>query len=178
MDFITQNWEGIVALLAMLATMVSSYFAYRTFHLQRIHNVKSVRPILLIGQWDYENKIIIDLRNQGPGVGIVKNVRVYKNDNDVKTCIFHWLPERLPGDMNYKEYWTGYKDFAIKAGEIFKLIELLIDTSKPDEIATREAIRGILRQLTIEVDYEDIYENKMTKLIKPLTLFARTDHEN
>ena len=58
MNFITQHWEGIVALLAMLATAVSSYFAYRTFHLQRIRNVKSVRPILLVGQWDYENRVL------------------------------------------------------------------------------------------------------------------------
>ncbi|GAB3573872.1 hypothetical protein GCM10027578_35590 [Spirosoma luteolum] len=178
MVFLKENWEGIVALLAMLATAVSSYFTYKTFNLQRIHNTKSVRPILHIGQWDYENRITVDLRNQGPGVGIVKNIRVCKNDTDVKTCIFHWLPEKLPGDMNYKEYWTGYKDFTIKAGEICKLIELPIDTTKPEEVTARETIRGILRQLTIEIDYEDIYDNKIPKLTKSLILFARTDHEN
>lgn len=178
MNFITQYWEGIVALLAMLATTVSSYFAYKTFHLQRIHNIKSVKPILHIGQWDYENRIIVDLRNQGSGIAIVKNIRVYKNDTDIKTCIFHWLPSKLPGDMNYKEYWTGYKDFAIKAGEICKLIELTINIDKIEEINARETIRGILRQLTVEIDYEDIYDNKMPKHIKPLTVFARTDHEN
>lgn len=30
--------------------------------------------------------------------------------------------------MNYKEYFTPYKDFDIKAGEIIKLVELPIDT--------------------------------------------------
>jgi hypothetical protein len=178
MNFIKDHWEGIVALLAMLATAFSSYFAFITFKLQRTHNTKSVRPILHIGQWDYENLIVVDLRNQGPGVGIVKNVRVFKNDTDIKTCIFHWLPTKLPDTMNYKEYWTGYKDFAIKAGEIIKLLELPIDTKNANELTARENVRAILRQLTIEIEYEDIYENKFDNVKKPLSLFARTDHEN
>jgi hypothetical protein len=178
MNYLTAHWEGIVALLAMLATAFSSYFAYKTFQLQRIHNIKSVRPILAIAQWDYENNLIIDLRNQGPGVAIVKNVRVFKNDTDVKTCIYHWLPNKLPADMNYKEYWTAYKNFAVKAGEVIELLKLPVDTKAGEQIKMRETIRGLLRQLTIDIEYEDIYGNKMEKVICPLKLFARDDNEN
>lgn len=178
MEFLIDNWQGLVALFAMLATAFSSYWVFQTFKLQRTHNIKSVRPILHVGQWDYENRLIIDLRNQGPGVGIVKNVKVYTNDTDVKTCIYHWLPKKLIDGMNYKEYWTGYKDFAIKAGEICKLLELPVDHANPEQVIVRENIRAILRQLTIEIDYEDIYGNKIDKIVKPLTLFARTDNEN
>lgn len=178
MDFMLNNWAGIVASLAMIGTIVSSFFAYRTFQLQRIHNIKSVKPILHIGQWDYEQNIRVDLRNQGSGIGIIKNIDVYKNPNEIKTCIFHWLPDKLPGTMNYKEYWTLHKDIAIKAGDIFTLIELPINVHLEEHVEQREKIRSILGQLTVEVEYEDIYGNPMDKLVKKLYLFLRTDNEN
>ncbi|CAN5799784.1 hypothetical protein BH11BAC3_BH11BAC3_12180 [soil metagenome] len=80
--------------------------------------------------------------------------------------------------MNYKEYWTGYKNFVVQSGQTIQLVEIPVDTSKPEQIETRENIRAILRQLTIKIEYEDIYGNKMKHNEAELFLFSRIDNEN
>jgi hypothetical protein len=178
MDFITKNWEGIVALFALLTSAISTIIAFYTFRLQRTHNIKSVRPILHIGQWDYENNIYVTLVNLGVGLAIVKNVCVTNKVDETKNCLYDWLPKKLAGDMNYKEYWTGFKSFVVQPGQVIKLIEIPVDTSKEYQIQEREKIRSILRQLTIKVTYKDIYENEMTMCEMELFHFSRTDNEN
>jgi len=80
--------------------------------------------------------------------------------------------------MNYKEYWTGYKNFVIQPGQVIKLIEIPVDTEIETERKQREVIRSILRQLTVKIAYEDIYENVMDDKNMELHHFSRTDNEN
>lgn len=63
MEIIKENWEAIVAVLALITAGWSTIISSRTFKLQREHNIKSVKPILQVGQWDYENMLCVDLRN-------------------------------------------------------------------------------------------------------------------
>jgi len=172
------DWGSFIAILALLSSIVSVIISFYTFQLQRKHNIKSVKPIIHVGQWDYENRLIVTLKNVGAGIAIVKQMTVYNSKNETKTCIYEWLPVKLPGDMNYKEYWTPYSEFVVQASEIIKLIELPIDTTKQTQIETREKIRRILGQLTVEVVYEDIYENKMPTKKMQLKHFLRLDNIN
>ena len=178
MDFIKEYWEGLVALLALIVSVSSTFIAYYTFKLQRTHNIKSVKPILHIGQWDYENRIFVTLKNVGYGIAVVKKMTIYNAKGEGKTSIYDWLPKKLPGGMNYKEYWTPYTEFVVQAGETIKLIEILVDTSKSKEIKEREKLRKILGQLTVEVVYQDVYENEMPIKKLQLTHFLRLDNEN
>lgn len=178
MDFITKHWEGIVAILALFTSAISTLIAFYTFRLQRTHNIKSVRPILHIGQWDYENNIYVTLVNLGMGIAVIKKVSVTNKVDDAKNCIYDWLPKKLSGEMNYKEYWTGYKNFVVQPGQVIKLIEIPVDTSKEYQKQEREKIRSILRQLTVTIAYEDLYENEMTLCQMELFHFSRNDNEN
>ena len=178
MEFIEKYWEGIIAGLALITSAWSSWISHKTFKLQRTHNIKSVVPILQIGQWYYENKLCIDLRNSGSGIAMVKKISVSNKKDESKTCIYDWLPKKLNGDMNYREYWTGYKNFVIQPGHIIKLIEIPVDTDKENEKKQREEIRAILRQLTVQIQYTDIYDNRMKDKNMELYHFSRTDHEN
>jgi hypothetical protein len=178
MKVITDHWEGFIALLALLTSIVSAIISFYTFRLQRTHDIKSVKPILHIGQWDYENRLFVTLKNVGPGIAIVKKMSIYNSKGESKTCIYDWLPSKLPGDMNYKEYWTPYTEFVVQASEIIKLIEIPVDTLKPKQIEVRENLRRIIGQLTVEVIYEDIYENAMPIKKMQLSHFLRLDNEN
>lgn len=177
-DFIAKYWEGLIALLALSVSISSTAIAYYTFKLQRTHNVKSVKPILHIGQWDYENRIFVTLKNVGYGIALVKKMNIYNTKGEQKTCIYDWLPKSLPGQMNYKEYWTPYTEFVVQSGETIKLIEIPIDILKPKQIKMREKLRKILGQLTVEVLYQDVYENPMPIKKMQLTHFLRLDNEN
>jgi hypothetical protein len=178
MELIKQYWEGIVASLALLTSAWSAWVSYRTFRLQREHNIKSVKPILQIGQWDYENNLCVDLRNSGSGIAMVNSMAAVNKTDISKNCIYDWLPAKLTGAMNYKEYWTGYKNFVLQPGQVIKLVEVPINTSVSEQKKQREEIRALLRQLTIKVNYEDIYGNKMEDKKIELHHFSRTDHEN
>ncbi|MFA6056691.1 MAG: hypothetical protein WC756_00725 [Taibaiella sp.] len=178
MELIKQYWEGIIAGLALLTSLWSALISFKTFKLQREHNIKSVKPILQIGQWDYENNLCVDLRNSGSGIAIVTMASAVNKTDVSKNCIYDWLPKKLIGNMNYKEYWTAYKSFVLQPGQIIKLIEIPIDTSIDEQKWQREEIRSTLRQLTIKVSYEDIYGNKMEDKKSELYHFSRTDNEN
>ena len=78
--------------------------------------------------------------------------------------------------MNYREYWTGYKNFVIQPEQIIKLIEIPVDTDKENEKVQREAIRAILRQLTVQIQYTDIYDNRMKDKNMELYHFSRTQN--
>jgi len=80
--------------------------------------------------------------------------------------------------MNYKEYWTGFKNFAVQSGQVIKLIKIPVDTNKSYQIEERERIRSILTQLTVTVSYQDIYENDMSDKKMELYHFSRTENEN
>ena len=178
MELIKQYWEGIIAGLALLTSAWSAWISYRTFRLQREHNIKSVKPILQIGQWDYENNLCVDLRNSGSGIAMVTSASAVNKTEVSKNCIYDWLPKKLAGTMNYKEYWTGYKNFVLQPGQVIKLIEIPVDTKVDEQKKQREEIRSLLRQLTIKVSYEDIYGNKMEDKKIELYHFSRTDNEN
>jgi hypothetical protein len=178
MEIIKENWEAIVAILALITAGWSTIISSRTFKLQREHNIKSVKPILQVGQWDYENMLCVDLRNSGSGIAVVKTILVQNKTDDTKNCIYDWLPKKLNGNMNYKEYWTGYKNFVIQPSQVIKLIEIPVDTEIETERKQREVIRSILRQLTVKITYEDIYENVMDDKNMELHHFSRTDNEN
>lgn len=178
MDFLKNNWEAIVAIIALLTSVVSTIISFYTFKLQRTHNIKSVTPIVHVGQWDYENVLFVTLVNLGSGLAMVKKIHVRNKTDDSKKCIYDWLPKKLGDGMNYKEYWTAYKDFVIQPGQTIKLVEIPVDTTKTEQVEKREQIRAILRQLTVCIDYEDIYGNKMPKKEMELFHFSRTDNEN
>jgi hypothetical protein len=178
MEFIKNNWEGIIALCAMVTSVFATVITFGSFRVQRKHNILSVKPLLHIAQFDYENCIKIIISNNGVGPAIVKSINVRKNEHEVKTSIFHWLPEKLPGKMNYKEYLTAYKDFVIKSGATGIMLEVPINPNKDEQITAKENIRAILRNLTVNVEYEDIYQNKMDTYSLKLNLYSRNDHIN
>ena len=178
MQFITEHWEGIIALLALMISIVTTIISFYTFKLQRTHNIKSVTPIIHIGQWDYENRLFVTLKNVGVGIAVVKKMTIYNKKGESKTCIYDWLPNKLAGGMNYKEYWTPYSEFVVQPCQVNKLIEIPSDTSKHDQIEVREKLRRILGQLTVEVIYQDIYETVMPTKRLELFHFLRFDNEN
>ena len=161
----------------MIVAAVSTYYAYLTFKTQREHNIKSVRPILHVGQYDYENRLRVDLVNQGLGPAQIRSIVVQKGMAE-KTAILHWLPTKLPNGMNYKEYLTSHKNWTLRAGERVEMIEIPCDHTIPKQREVREELRKELCQLTVRIEYEDLYGNKMPALSSMLSLFSRPDNEN
>ena len=62
--------------------------------------------------------------------------------------------------------------------EMIKLIEIPINITLEEEVKTRETLRRTLGQLTVKVNYQDIYDTKMPLKEIELFHFLRTDNVN
>lgn len=165
----------IIALLISIGGTIISYFTYRT---QRLHNIKSVKPIIHIGQWDYENNLHVTLQNVGPGLAVVSKMAVSNAYGESKSNLYAWLPPILKDGVNYKEYWTPYQSFVVQPGQVIKLVEIPLDSSNPRQVTVRDRLRAIIGQLIVKVEYTDIYDTVMPIKEMALTHFLRNDNIN
>ncbi len=177
-EFISKYWEAIVAVLALITSVGGLLVAFKTSRDQQIHNIKMIKPILHVDQWDYENNLKVDLRNNGIGPAVVNKLYVKHKNGKVKNALYYFLPDRLPGNMNYKEYWTGYENFVVKPDTICDLIVIPVDIKSEKQIKEREKLRKKIGKLTVVIEYSDINGNRMPKYERELWVFQRTDNVN
>lgn len=177
-EFLTKYWEAIVALCALVVSVFATVISWRGLRIQQAHNETSLRPIIFIEPYDYEDCILVKIKNEGLAPAIVKNLYVQDSLNMSKASIFNWLPKVLPGDMDYREYWTRNKDFVLRSGSIDHMLEIRVDTNQPEQVGARENIRAILSDLIVYIEYEDVYKKAMPTYSRELRLFGRSDHIN
>ena len=166
----------LISLFALIVSGLALFISYLTYKIQRLHNIKSLRPYIVIHPYDYEDRIKIELKNQGMGVAIIKEISVLKLDES-KPNIFKWLPEKLPDNMNYEDYFIGQPEFAVSPDLSLNLLEISFDKSIAKQIKVRNDIRKILGELSIQIQFTDVYDNNFT-FNKDLTFFNRTDNVN
>jgi hypothetical protein len=80
--------------------------------------------------------------------------------------------------LTYKEYWTPDRDFVVQPAEVIYLVKIPIDDGKPEQIEVREMLRAKISKLLVQLEYEDIYENKMPLYKRDLEFFSRKDNVN
>ncbi|RWZ88170.1 MAG: hypothetical protein EO766_09265 [Hydrotalea sp. AMD] len=158
----------IVAWLSFILTIV-------TIFQTRKHNRNSLKPIINVNPFDYSNCILIELVNEGVGSAIIKKITVEKNDYEKKQNVYSWMPD-LPEGISYQNYLTRDRDIPMQAGKVIKVIEIKNDVFKDTQRKFREEMRGVLRQLTIKIEYTDVYESKFPIYTRKLDLYARTDN--
>src|SRR5262249_4781364 len=143
-------------------SLASVIISTMTYSIQRTHNMKSVKPILHVGLWDYESKLAITLKNCGSGVAIVTHYSVYrKADGSTLNNLYVCLPPKLKAGVNYSEYWTPNSDFVVQPSQIIDLIRIPIDVKVPEQIEERQRLRMMISDLVVNIEYLDIYDNKM-----------------
>lgn len=140
---------------------------------------------------DFENRIYVGIENSGLGPLTIKGFRVYNSMKEFKDKLIDYMPE-LPNNYAWSNFFGNPVGYVLKEGKIVTLIEiearnLSIDNTDlaGDEqflpegafilafSSTRNQIRHALSDLTIEIEYEDIYENKMPIVKRKLDWFSR-----
>ena len=71
-EFLATYWEAIVALCALVVSVVATVISWRGLEIPRAHNETSFRPIIFIEPYDYENCILVKIKNEGLGPAIVR----------------------------------------------------------------------------------------------------------
>lgn len=163
--------DVFISLLSLGVAVLSMAFGIIALLIQRSHNKKSVMPLGFISLADYENRLCIKVTNNGTGPMIIEKVSTFqtKNKSNAMEYPVDWF-------ANMKIVWSTYRksleNFTIAANSHSELLEYVVNEHNENPEELRNQIRGILSELTICVEYKDIY-GKRYVMKRELNWFAR-----
>jgi hypothetical protein len=140
----------VLSVLALLATFYQAY-------LQRVHNEKSVKPLIQINVKDQDRLIYVHIQNNGLGPFIIEKLIFTKNKKDhcsIEDCLNldpnSYQQNTISNTVNKVILPGNYHDvFSIR----FK------EGDTPEEI---NDVRLQLSVLRVKAEGRDIYDNRIT----------------
>lgn len=171
--------EYIMSALALIISIASLWS-------QRRHNINSVRPIGVIDCFDAEDNIYVKIENAGTGPLLFTKLEVSNSKGKIEPNIINHMPLHPP-EILWRDFLLSVDDVVLAPGDEVTLIQLSIDNVAigVDEAAGgavlqeiifapfRKDVRAALAELTVTIQYVDIYD-KSFKTIKKLNyLFGR-----
>ena len=161
----------LVALFALWVSVYSNRTARKSLEIQHRHNVLSVRPIPEITIADYENSLRVRLRNNGMGTLIVEN-SWFETSERWESALVYMMP-RLPPNRPWNHFTSDIAGRTIQPGKYLHLLELTKNENELEFGKTRDLVRASLKDITITVQYTDVYETHFPYYIKNLSWFGR-----
>jgi hypothetical protein len=174
-SFLTANHDlvaAVTAVAALLVSTVSIILAVFNMTTQRTHNRKSLMPIAHVRLGDYENRLFVQLHNDGIGPMLIDNIVVSKSRGwSKKQSSFTGLVPALPPGILWTTFVTDLSGRALSAGKDIVILLLEGDPSDQKFLAARQSVRQALADLRIAVRYRDIYGHKMPPARRDLDWF-------
>lgn len=177
-DYLNGTFMPIIALTGVLVTLFLGIISDNRNDTNLKIEQQKQRPLLHIGYFDGESKILIYIKNKGRGPLIITNYFLFNmTDNTQVNSIFDILPPLL---INYNNYSTILNNYVLSVDEEMELLSLeLTEEDLCDEEITKifdagkEQIRAMISKYKIIVEYNDVYGNKMPKYERSLEWFGR-----
>jgi hypothetical protein len=163
--------NAIAAVASALTALIALFVSLWALHIQRRHNVLSIRPIPEVTVADYENSVRVKLRNNGSGPMIVEALEVF-NGSDVKGSVIEWMPT-LPQNRPWNHFSMALERRTIQPDGVVPLLELTEGEGEPLFSKCRDLARLELSKLRVVVHYTDIYASNLPPYKKSLAWFAR-----
>lgn len=161
----------IIALAAFIISVVSLYVSHAALKIQRRHNILSVKPIPMVSVADYEDRLTVKILNNGSGPLIIKSVQV-KKELQVHESLVDCMPS-LPDGMYWATFVGPVKNRSLLPGNEIKLLELTGNHTKSEFKKVRDECRAALCQLTVVLEYTDVYGSAFEVHDKQLSWFGR-----
>jgi hypothetical protein len=172
--------ETIVAICALVVSIVSIFISIRSLSIQRTYNEKSVRPIAHLTNDDYENEISVELRNVGVGPLIIKELKVQSQNGKELTNLIDFVDLNLPDGLMWTNFVKQTTNRAIAIGDKICLLSINFDNVEyPDKDSARQIprfrsdLRKLLGDLTVTVKYTGIYEKDILVYTRTLDWYKR-----
>lgn len=171
------NSQEVIAISAVTISITSLIVSVLALHIQRVHNKKSVKPIGQITIGDYEEEIYVRIDNNGVGPLIIS-----KFEAAYLTLVKSNLIELIPEDLNQKIEWSSFvqeiEKKVIPSGERMILLKAKHGGDKDaSKITVHDQywseLRRVLADITIKINYTDIYDSKPEEITRNLTFFNR-----
>lgn len=173
------DWmQIIISVSSILTSIIAIIISITTYRSQVQHNKNSVKPILNIILGDYENDLYVRIDNNGVGPAIIKNVSC-SNRRDEKNCLIKLIPREV-------RVTTPHADAIVSLFPLTDFVEdisgrtiapekhiVLLELLEPDS-KKRIALRTVLKEITIHIEYTDIYRKETFVVERELSFFGRT----
>jgi hypothetical protein len=159
------DWGVIIGLIALVFTAIS-------LQVQRKHNRLSVKPIAIISVGDFEDELAVHLQNKGTGPLIIKSLSFSDQNGRTEKAIINFFGSDYK-NIVWSMFIADIDGWSILPSETKTLIMFKGDSANKEFIHNRDRIRKVLAQIRVEVLYQDIYGNNMSKKTRKLDWFAR-----
>jgi hypothetical protein len=174
LNFIQENADTIIALCALLVSVVSILLGYFSLKSQQKHDRLSVKPIGKISYITSANSAEIEIRNDGTGPMLVSNIKVYENKVILKSNLRDVLPI-----LQTKDDWINMgTQFTIGAGDQKTLLKIFADPQPPGFEEYLQQVFAALEKITLEVEYFDIYDQYIGTLKREVFQRPRESDQN
>jgi hypothetical protein len=138
-SFLTANHDLVAAITAVAALVVSTisiFLAIFNMTTQRTHNRKSLMPIAHVRLGDYENRLFVELHNDGIGPMLIDTIAVSKSRGwSKKHASFSGLVPALPPGILWSTFVTDLSGRALSAGKDIVILLLEGDASDQNFLA-------------------------------------------
>lgn len=168
------NADTITAICALGVSIIVMLLALWSGLEHRKYMRLSVRPIAAVFKSDFENRIAVYLENKGLGPMLVKTLKVKDKKGITHDRILAFMPE-LRNGITWSNFHGSVDGSTLQSGKKVELILLKGDINNTDFQEARDAVRRCLKNLTVKVEYEDIYGLRMKLLEERLDWFGRRD---
>lgn len=150
--------QPIIALCALIISIVSLFLAFRTSYQNRMHDRLSVRPLAYVLPKDYEHNIAVIIQNKGTGPLITKQMSFNDKKGEIKKYLIDFMPNLMEG-----YYWTTFskvQKIVLRPSEEKILLEFSGEISDKNFVRQRDKIRKALSDIEINMTYTSIYNEK------------------
>lgn len=160
--------SAVTSVFAVLISIISLAFSIVFSRLQIKHNINSVKPISDIQVKDYEDKISVGIVNVGTGPLLITKFNAKRDGKSYKNLI-----SMMPAiNQNWRTFMKTIENRTIPVGGEFILIEL-----NPQNELDKIKVRNSLSDITIYLEYTDIYSTKFEDK-KKLDFFGRHNYKS
>lgn len=152
----TYTTSDVIALASLIVAVVSIVLTIAIICITNRQNKLSVKPILKIIPFDFEDKIAIYIKNAGIGP-LFRNKLEFKNKDATASNLIDLMPSHKT--IKWSNF-SKFPDFVIPVNEEELLIELNGDPNNDEFNQFKMEVRKALKDITINCDFEDIYKTK------------------
>ena len=162
----------ITAICVLVVFVFATGLAVWSAATQRKHLRLSVRPIATVPVADFEHKVAVYLANKGLGPMKIKTLRVADNSGKKHDNVLSHMPE-LKKDILWSNFYDSVDGATLENGKRFELLLLEGDPNDLEFQEYRDDVHRSLKNLSIRIDYEDLYGIRMGPVEEKLSFFGR-----
>ena len=171
------NWFDIITtVLTIAVSLIAIWISLRTYKSQIIHDRNSVRPIIDIVIGYYEDDLFVKLRNSGVGPAIVKQL-VCSCDEEETSSLISLIPISYECKVGTELIHVDFSEFtdyveSIDGRAIAPNSEIILLRLQNQSYKKVHILRKILKDVTVKVQYSDIYDSQIWESIRLLSEFS------